>query len=134
MLMFSSSDFDGVWSNIRQALADSSEISDSALEFWFRDIRVVYVDEESVVFAIDKDLKRDSILKKYAEPLGNAVAAATGCQSFEIIVEKRSDSIFDDDTVSPLKRSQIIRERQDKAAEELMQEIPLPGQLPFPRE
>jgi len=122
MLMFSSSDFDGVWSDIRQALADSKEISDSALEFWFRDIRVVYVDEESVVFAIDKDLKRDSILKKYAEPLGNAVAAATGCQSFEIIVEKRSDSIFDDDTVSPLKRSQIIRERQDKAAEELMQE------------
>jgi len=129
--MYTPSDFDSVWSAIRQELADSEAISDSALAFWFRDIRVVYADEESVVFSIDKDLKRSSILNNYAEPLANAVAAVTGCQSFEIIVEKRSDSIFDDDTISPLKRSQIIRERQDKAADELRRER-LEEQKPIP--
>ena len=130
--MYSPSDYDSVWASIREALQRSGQISSTALDFWFRYIKIVYIDDESVVFSIDKDLKRQSIMNNHAPLLADCVAEVTGCQEFEIIVEKRSDSIFDDDTISPLRRSQVMQERREKAADELRRERETETLIPPP--
>ena len=124
--MISFSDFDEVLSAIRQALADSAEISESALNFWFRDIRVVYVDEDTVVFAIDKDLKRESILKNYSGAIENAVKSAVGCSSFEIIVEKQNSAFPASDIFAPVKHTEPapVQEKTHEPIREYREESP----------
>jgi len=90
--MYSPSDFDHVWDSIRDALRQSGEFSDIALGIWFRNFKIIYCDEESVVFSVDNELKRQKILELYAPVIGRCVRDITGCGTFEIIVEKPQDT------------------------------------------
>lgn len=87
--MYSPSDYDRVWSEILDALQNSGELSTTALGFWFKGMHIVFMDEESVVFSIDNDIKKDTILSKYADILSRCTEMIVpGNEEIQIIVEK----------------------------------------------
>ncbi len=116
--MFSPSDYDRVWESIFGALKTSGELSSTALDFWFRNVKVIYIDESSVVFSVENDLKKDNILQKYAKILSICTEAVIGHETaIEFIVEKAPSAPLEGEgrVNSPLSVAQeYIRQKEEE--------------------
>ena len=103
--MFSPSDYDRVWDSIRETLRGTGELSSTALDFWFANVKIVYIDDVSVVFSVENDLKRKTILDKYSAILNAAAASVIpGCETIDLIVDAPPPKKLDGEerVISPL--------------------------------
>ena len=110
--MFSPSEYDRVWDSIRETLRDTGELSSTALDFWFANVKIVYIDDSSVVFSVENDLKRKTILDKYSATLTAAAASVIpGCASVDLIVDAPPPKKLDGEerVSSPLARAEELR-------------------------
>ncbi len=86
--MITPSDYPRVWAAVREAMEASGQISRTALDFWFRECRIEYVDEEAVVYSVDGKTKAANIQNRYLELLTECTASVTGgSPKVEIITE-----------------------------------------------
>ena len=122
-VMFSPSDYGRVWESILGAIRESGELSTTALDFWFRNVKVVYIDEESVVFSVENELKKDNILERYAKILAICTMAVVGGDpTIELIVERAPATPLEGEgrVNSPLSLAkEIERERKREKEENL---------------
>ncbi len=66
----------------------SGQISRTALDFWFRDCKIEFIDDEVVVYSVDSETKRANIQSRYLELLTACTASVTGgSPSVELILE-----------------------------------------------
>ena len=62
-------DFDVVWDLVRQSIEDSHELSDTALNLWFSDIRLAELTSEKALFTVATKFKYDTIKNRYTDLL-----------------------------------------------------------------
>ena len=119
--MFSPSEYGRVWDAILDAIKQSGELSSTALDFWFRNVKIVYIDEASVVFSVENDLKKDNILERYARVLADCtIAVVGGDPAIELIVEKIVTQPLEGEgrVNSPLSRAKEIEMEKKREKEE----------------
>ena len=121
--MFSPSEYSRVWDSILDAVKESGELSTTALDFWFRNVKIVYIDDASVVFSVENELKKDNILERYAKVLADCTASVVGgSPTIELIVEKISPQPLEGEgrVTSPLSRAKEIELEKKREKEENM--------------
>ena len=121
--MFSPTEYGRVWDSILDAVKESGELSSTALDFWFRNVQIVYIDDASVVFSVENELKKDNILERYAKVLADCTASVVGgSPTIEFIVEKISPQPLEGEgrVTSPLSRAKEIELEKKREKEENM--------------
>ena len=119
--MFSPSEYGRVWDSILDAVKESGELSTTALDFWFRNVKIVYIDDASVVFSVENELKKDNILERYARVLADCTASVVGGDpTIEFIVEKITPQPLEGEgrVNSPLSRAKEIEIEKKREKEE----------------
>ncbi len=87
--MYLPSEYERLWNSIRDALEASGQLSQTALDFWFRNVQIVYLDEESVVFSVENEAKQQTRSTRFAPLLADCTASILGIKpEVEVIVEK----------------------------------------------
>ena len=116
--MFEPSEYGLYWSSILEGIRESGKLSSTALDFWFANVKIVYMDEETVVFSVENEIKQKTILSKYAEVLSDCTAAVTHLDSveIEIIVEALPRKPLEGEgrVNSPLERAMQLRRLQEE--------------------
>lgn len=62
-------DFDVVWDLVRQSIEDSHELSDTALNLWFSDIKLAELTSEKALFTVATKFKYNTIKNRYSDLL-----------------------------------------------------------------
>ncbi len=120
--MFSVHDPALIWESIYDAIRQTGELSSTALEFWFKNIRIVVLEEDSafLLLSAENDIKQKNLLNRYGELLSDAVRAVLGkTYQIDVIVEKPDIPLEGEGRViSPLERMREMEEEEREAEEE----------------
>ncbi len=111
IFMYSPTDFPAIWDAIFSAIRETGVLSSTALDFWFKNVHIICIEDDFLVLAAENDIKQNGILNKYGEVLSGAVKSVLGTSpQIDIIVEKRETSLEGEGRViSPLQRAREIQ-------------------------
>ncbi len=115
--MFSPSDYERVWSSVLDTIRQTGELSSSALDYWFGNLKIEFIDTDFLLLKAENDMIRNFVLTKYHDILHDAVGQILGgkCQ-IDIVVEKPSTPLEGEGRVnSPLERAREILAEEEEA-------------------
>ena len=78
---------DEIWSMALTRLREDNDFPDAIMKLWFEDLKLTILTEDTAVFVIRSDFKRDIIYKRYLSHIQNAIRDTVG---FSVTVSIRS--------------------------------------------
>ncbi|MBQ8747815.1 MAG: chromosomal replication initiator protein DnaA [Clostridia bacterium] len=89
--MFPTYDADAILKGICDTIRDTDALSSTALEYWFKKLSIILIDEEAsfIVFSTDLEMKKKTLFKHYSDNIAEAIEAVLGKPyEFDIVVEE----------------------------------------------
>ncbi len=118
--MFTTQDTDFILNSIFEAIRDSDTLSSTALDYWFKNFKIVLIDEAAsfIVFSTDLEMKKKTLFKHYSDTISDALLSVFGkAYEYDIVIEEnpqREPLEGEGRVISPLEEARRMEEEEKK--------------------